>query len=281
MTFSLIVPTVGRAEELGRFLDSLALQDGIEFEVIIVDQNPDERISQIVERYPALDLKHLRCERGLSRARNKGLEVASKDVVAFPDDDCWYPEGFLASISRALEDQSVDGVSTMARDDSGNPCGGANWDIHGGQIDRTNVWRRAISIGVFFRLAAARAAGGFDEMLGAGSGTPFGAGEETDFVLRLLAQGKRIVYIPELAALHPPLRRGDSAQDIQRAYSYGMGLGYVVRRHGYPVSYAAKGWIRSAGGMVLSMIKLQPMRARFYRAALMGKVNGWRAGATA
>jgi glycosyltransferase involved in cell wall biosynthesis len=280
MTFSLIVATIGRASELSRLLDSLDAQTYQSFEVIIVDQNPTDILGPILGAHPGLTIKRVESPKGLSRARNLGVAAASGDIVAFPDDDCWYPADMLGRVSDAFAKHGADGITIMARDESGEPCGGAHWDRAPGIVTRRNVWRRAISIGVFVHLAQAKIADGFDETLGAGSGTPFGAGEETDFLLKIIEKGGQIYYEPGIHALHPSLRKGDGEGDIQRAYSYGLGLGLVLRRHHYPVSVALTTWVRSAGGMVLSLLKLRPSRARFYRAALMGKIGGWRAGAS-
>ena len=48
MRFSLIVATLGRTAELRRLLESLAVQTHQDFEVIVVDQNTDDRVSQIL-----------------------------------------------------------------------------------------------------------------------------------------------------------------------------------------------------------------------------------------
>ena len=51
MKFSLIMGTLGRVEEVGAFLASLQRQDHRDFELLIVDQNPDERLAPLVEQY--------------------------------------------------------------------------------------------------------------------------------------------------------------------------------------------------------------------------------------
>ena len=62
------------------------------------------------------------------------------------------------------------------------------WDSGGGPIDRQSIWRRAISYTVFLRREMVESAG---DSPGArcGSGTPWGSGEETDYLLRALAEG--------------------------------------------------------------------------------------------
>jgi glycosyltransferase involved in cell wall biosynthesis len=46
MRFSLIVATIGRTAELRSLFESPAVQTHRDFEVIVVDQNPDDRVVQ-------------------------------------------------------------------------------------------------------------------------------------------------------------------------------------------------------------------------------------------
>ena len=101
--FSLIVATMNRVSELDRLLTSLGEQSYKDFEVIIVDQNGDDRLSPLVSNHRGMAIRHVRSERGLSRARNAGLQVARGDIIAIPDDDCWYPEGVLAVVQEWFE----------------------------------------------------------------------------------------------------------------------------------------------------------------------------------
>lgn len=111
MKFSLIMGTLGRTAEVGRFLASLQRQDHSEFELIIVDQNPDDRLGSLIADYSRyFSIVWLDSPKGLSRARNIGLAQITGDVVAFPDDDCWYPDGLLSYVASRFErDAQLDG----------------------------------------------------------------------------------------------------------------------------------------------------------------------------
>ena len=112
LTFDLVVATIGRTEELARLLETLAAQSSRDFRVILIDQNDDGRLEPIIERYrDDIDLIHLASKPGLSRARNVGLRSLQADVIAFPDDDCWYPPDLLGRVADFLgRNPSLDGV---------------------------------------------------------------------------------------------------------------------------------------------------------------------------
>lgn len=151
MKFSLIMGTLGRRDEVGDFLASLQRQDHRDFELLIVDQNPDERLAPLIEEYR----RHFRILRyrsapGLSRARNVGLRYATGDVIAFPDDDCWYPDGLLSYVAgRLMAEPSLDGLTGRFVDGEGRSEG--RWLPRTQMLNRFSVWRGAISFSIFLR----------------------------------------------------------------------------------------------------------------------------------
>ena len=121
---SLVVATVDRVAELERLLASLEAQSFQDFEVLVVDQNEDERLAPVMARHPRLRLSHLRSERGVSRARNVGLRAAQGEIVAIPDDDCWYPENLLASVAEWFQSHPEYGALFVTmRGAGGEPIG--------------------------------------------------------------------------------------------------------------------------------------------------------------
>lgn len=96
---SLVVATINRTVELERFLASLDTQTYRNFEVIVIDQNPDDRLVPVLCRHAGLAISHLRSGRGLSKARNVGLRATKGEIIAIPDDDCWYPPQLLSTVA--------------------------------------------------------------------------------------------------------------------------------------------------------------------------------------
>ena len=68
MLFSLIVATRGRTEELSRLFDSLLRLDIQDFEVILSDQNEDDRLDPVIVKSGLENrLIHIKSTGGLSR----------------------------------------------------------------------------------------------------------------------------------------------------------------------------------------------------------------------
>ena len=274
--FSLIMATVGRTEEVKRFLEHLDRQTYRDFELIVVDQNPDDRLVPILEAYEKrFPILHLRSERGLSRARNVGLRHISGDIVAFPDDDCWYPPDLLERVARFFrEHPDIDVLTGRSVDVNGKPSV-ERWDPTSGFINRFNVWRRSTSASMFIKAKVVRQVGGFDEKLGLGAVTSWGSSEETDYLLRALNFGFRLFYETTLFIYHPQSIKQYNAKAIARARIYGAGIGRVLRKHRYPFWFVFYQWLRSAGGAFLSLASGRLGKARHHLAALQGKFLGW------
>jgi len=224
--FSLVVSTLGRVEPLQQLFASLARQTFTDFEVVLVDQNGDDRLDALLaDLPPGLQLCRLRTPRGLSLGRNAGLAVARGRIVAFPDDDCWYAEDTLERVALRLEDDALDGLSTWIGETAGaEGLGRRPWGVQA-KIGHHNLFRLPISASLFVRRAIVEGAAiGFDERIGAGR--RIGAGEETWFVHELLDAGARLEYDGSIRVHHPVV----ADRDPDKAWSYGLGFGFVCRR---------------------------------------------------
>jgi glycosyltransferase involved in cell wall biosynthesis len=275
LRFSLIIATIGRTSELSRFLASLERQTQRSFEVIVVDQNGDDRLVPVLAPWiSCFQIRHLRSERGLSRARNHGLAEATGEIITFPDDDCWYAPETLERVKAWFSAYPEFGVlSTCATDEYGKLAAG-RWLPASTEITRGNVFRAHISFSLFFRQSSIRAAMGFDERLGLGSGSKYGSGEETDCVLRVMSLGYRAWYERSLAVFHPARLPDSSVAAKSRATSYGLGFGHVLRHHKIFFPRAFYLCLRPAGGWLINVILRRPL-SKIYLATLRGRLEGY------
>jgi glycosyltransferase involved in cell wall biosynthesis len=278
-SFDLVVATVERVTELGGLLDSLERQTYRRFRVLVVDQNDDDRLGGLLRDHASLDVDRLRARRGLSHARNAALGRVRADLVAFPDDDCAFPDDLLERVAqRFAEDPGIGGLTGRAADAQGHSS--PSWARDGVVLTRENLWNRAISYTIFLRSSVVKAVGDFDEQLGLGADTPWSSGEEIDYLLRALSVGGRIEYDPNLLVLHhnpsfsPTALRAIGARD-------GASIGYILRKHRYPRRWVARMLLRPAAGALLAVLRNDRTRARFHVSTLRGRLLGYRRAAAA
>ena len=275
--FDLIVPTLGRSAELARFLGALEAQSYPSFRlIVVVDQDGKAGLEPILAPYrDRIRLELVESARGLSRARNAGLRQVAGDVVSFPDDDCWYPPDLLQRVADILEENPAwDGVAGRTIDESARSSL-MLWQNEPGLITRENVWRTAITVTIFLRRALVEKVGFFDETLSLGSGTPWGSGDETDYVLRALASGFTLGYDPNIVVYHESPNPPFSRSAAKRAYGYGMGNSRVLRMHGYSRRFAAYRVLQLVAGSGYFLLRGRFGLARFYWAMARGRAVGW------
>ena len=253
--FSLIVPTLGRTAEAETLFASLIDQKRTDLELIVVDQNDDDRMVPLLQKLPeSIPVVHLRqTEKNVSAARNAGMDVATGEIIAFPDDDCWYPSGLLSQVDLWFQQNPAYSVlATGALDDAGIPSGN-RWVQNACDIGPVNVLRTTFCSSLFVSAPPSSRAVRFDPQLN--------RGEETDFILRLLDTGLRGRFDRQLHIHHPRRDMLSGTVSRSRAVSYGAGMGRLVRRHslillwlgllGYDVARAllvsAKGRFEDAG----------------------------------
>lgn len=273
MRFSLVMATRGRSTEVSEFLDSVLAQRRNDAEVIIVDQNEDDRLAPVLARYAGhLPIAHLRSAVArANHARNLGLRSARGEIVGFPDDDCLYPAGLLDRVAAAFAADPALSVLTGPAESPSGGLGSGRWRPEAGPIDAGSVWTSVIEFNLWLRRPLALALGGFDEAMG--PGTPLGSAEGNDLVLRAVAAGHAARYEPSLRVIHPDKRLTEIA--VARAQLYGRGLGFALRRHRVPARIWLPFAVRPMGGVVVSLLKLRPRDAAYYAMTFAGRAAGF------
>lgn len=273
-SFDLVVATVDRTDDLATLLHALDMQTHRAFRLVVVDQNDDDRIASLLANHPTLETVHLHSERGLSRARNVALPHLTADIVAFPDDDCSYPANLLDRVARRFTASAeLDGLTGRASASDGETD--ASWAREPAVLDSRNLWNRVISFAIFLRRDVVDTVGAFDERLGLGSGTPWSSGEEVEYVLRAIEEGRRIEYDPTLV-VHHAVKRYTPRQLRAVGLRDGASLGWILRRHGYGAGTLARMLVRPIGGIGVSLVKGDRPRASFHAATLRGRLRGYR-----
>jgi glycosyltransferase involved in cell wall biosynthesis len=274
---SLIVATLNRVTELERLLDSLEEQTYRDFEVLIVDQNPDERLAPLLALHPSLGIRHLRSERGLSRARNAGLRIARGEIIAIPDDDCWYPKGLLASVAEWFDSHAEFGLLFTALRTAENTLSGPKTPVTARRCSKSDVSTcLAASAALFMRGSVAAAVGGFNEDLGIGANSKYQAAEERDYVLRAHQLGFEFWYDPAFTVHHPPF--GSIERLKKTTYTYALSEGCLQRMYRYPLHKVGSDLIRSFGGAAVRLCQGDLFHASVYVLRGTGQLVGYISG---
>jgi len=104
---SVVLPTHNRRELLARTL-STVLQQQVEFEVIVIDDGSSDETGESLSALADPRIRYLRNEiaGGVARARNRGIEQARGEWIAFvDDDDLWAPHKLTEQLEVATRER--------------------------------------------------------------------------------------------------------------------------------------------------------------------------------
>lgn len=110
---SIIIPVYNAEKTIRRCLESILTSKYEDYEVILIDDGSTDNSAAIISDYVSKDrrLKMItQLNAGPSSARNKGLELAKGDIIAFVDSDDYVRSDYLEQLSRAFEEKKADVV---------------------------------------------------------------------------------------------------------------------------------------------------------------------------
>lgn len=233
MKFSFIIGTLNRSRELKYCIESLLAQNYKDFEIIIIDQSNNNLTKELVDSFDKKNIiyEHVRF-RGLSKARNYAINIASGEYICLTDDDAWYAPDYLSVLKSHYEKQPIKLVS------------GYMWDAVNKQdfIDYSKlkneqklsvreIIRKCPSPAITFPKCIVKEIGGFDENFGVGA--KYGAGEETDFLLRAFWIKYDVIYCEDVKVQHPheyAMIAVDENAENRKAFNYPYGIGAMYKK---------------------------------------------------
>ncbi len=268
--FSVAVPTLGRTVELAALLRSIADSSALPSQIIIVDQNTDDRVAEVLAEFPHLAIEHHRVRfKGLSAAKNYAGRVATTPVLFTPDDDCRVMPGTFRAALDALARTEADVVFGRCADETGRDAI-VVYSKEPGWLSPRKIDGMFVEPATAVRTSVIRAIP-FDETLGVG--TFHGAEEGYDWVLRLIDAGKGLYFQPAVEFFHPrTITDHGSEQSRRRVYSYRAGYGRLCRKHGLWGRFAKRVALVAGGIAVYSLADRR--KARYYLAELRGLIAG-------
>ncbi|MEK6276720.1 MAG: glycosyltransferase [Actinomycetota bacterium] len=108
---SVVIPVLNGERTLGDCLVSVLRNDypADRREVLVVDNGSTDRTAEIIRSFPVRCLRAPR--RGAARARNRGIEASSGEIIAFTDADCLASTGWLRELVNCFDAEEVGGVA--------------------------------------------------------------------------------------------------------------------------------------------------------------------------
>jgi glycosyltransferase involved in cell wall biosynthesis len=279
---SVVICTRDRPQLLQRCLDSFRALDYPSFEIIVVDNAPTSAATErlVAECTTHQRIRYVREDRpGLDWARNRGIEEAQSDIIAFTDDDVRVDPGWLRGIARAFADPNtvlVTGLvvpaelATEAQVVFEDWCGGMGKGSLPSSFRRDELpFARQLGshhLGVGANMAFRRdwviRIGGFDTALDVG--TPAHGAGDLDIFERCIMSGDVARYEPTAMVWH--YHRRDMRALRRQITDYGRAFGVFLisrwlKHHRAGVSsYAFRiwfGWL--IGRAVRHVLRRDPM----------------------
>lgn len=231
---TVIICSRNRPQLLIDVVESVLNGETVPGELIIIDQS--DKINRALETLStdrACSIHYVWSnEKGLSRANNQGIALATSELIAFTHDDVYVDPDWHTALMQALVEAGPRGVVT------GQVRVGAEEVPGGFQLTQKvqqegAVYKGRINKDVLYPLnmamyrAAALEIGGFDVRLGPGTAYP--AAEDNDFGFRLLEAGYKIIYVPKAIVEHRSFREEKTFLPLR--WSYGLGRGAFYAKH--------------------------------------------------
>ena len=128
---SIVIPYYQTYELTERLLKGLSVQTTREVEVIVIDDGCNEKRLDIFDGYMGIEIIHQK-NSGVSNARNKGIELASGNYVAFIDSDDMVMPNYVETLIKLIDDHDEDIIYFNWMDINTNeivrhPCNPAVW----------------------------------------------------------------------------------------------------------------------------------------------------------
>lgn len=237
MDISVVLSTFNRCDILSKALECLLLQEapGIEYEIIIVDNNSTDSTRHIAESFAARNQRFryiFESRQGLSYARNAGIRAAQADAIAFTDDDVevasdWiyqilralrsYPEAefiggrVLPRLQESMPDWAHSKMGPFALQDLGDEPAAVSTRDRRCLIGACLAIRaRALAKAGLFSIETQRVEGGV------------GSTEDADWETQVWNYGGHGMYVPDIV-VHSPLSRNRLLKQYHRRWHLGHG----------------------------------------------------------
>lgn len=226
---SIIIPVYNDAERLKLCLQAIERQNYPQscYEVIVIDNNSTDNIKEVVSSFKNIELKS-ESKPGSYAARNRGIEAAKGEIIAFTDSDCipsyqWIDQGVK---SLKFEQADLAGGKITFLFSSQKSTAEIFDSITSLQVKK-NIENRQLTVtaNLFTYRYVFEAIGLFDASLKSGG--------DFKWTKKATDAGFKLVYSPNAEILHPARKLSSL---IRKGYRVGTGQLDIQLAQGVPLS---------------------------------------------
>ena len=250
---SVIVPTHQRVRQLEKCLKSLRELHYPAYEILIVDNAPtNTEVLELVQHWQrSTPQLHYLCEErpGVSWARNRGIQEAKGELLAFTDDDAivdpewltelaftYYKHKGAACVTGMMMPLELETEAQLLFEEYGASPRGCKQQLYNMREHHPRTPFFPYVAGSFgaganmsFTASCIRHIQGFDPHLG-GNG-PSRNGQDIDAFFRVIINGSTLIYTPSAIIYHQ--HRSDMAGLQKQLYNFGVGFTAYLTKNLY------------------------------------------------
>lgn len=287
ISIDILIATMNRPNLLTRCLRSIGENQRPPSTVFVIDQSEDDASKKVVDEFTSnFEIRYIhRKTPGKALALNAALKESNADFIALTDDDCelssdWLEKAFETITLYAKYDAFCGQV--LPEPDT-NPDDYLNLVLND---TATEIKPRHSPLSYSFcganlliRRQAIIDAGCFNPLFGPGG--KFYCDIDGELAYRLLRNGAKLLYHPDLKVYHSNWRRTDDNQRLRYRYAFGLGAFagyYLSQSHLVPFYFWSRKMAVKTLKTLIFTVSGRKTDANVEKTLLKGLWNGFFAG---